>query len=138
MAFFSALGLILVTMVGYASGAVMTAGKKDPTPRIIDLLLIIGLWIGGFLTRDTLGHWWALLVWLLAAMVVAYIVVGLRKSQLFDAPAEHFVQLNSSWSFPKQLWERWKVFGARLGHFQSRMLMSFFYFYAHIGFSFAK
>ena len=128
MAFLSALALILVTMVGYSSGAVLAAGRKDPTQRFIDLLLLIGLWTGGFVTRAILGRWGALGVWFLAALLVAYVVISLRKAQFFDAPADHFVQLDPSWSFFKQLWERWKVFGARLGHFQSRLLMGFFYF----------
>ena len=124
----SAIGLILLTMVGYSFGAILSAGKKDPTPRVIDLILLLVLWVVGFLVRGSLGHGLSIFVFWLAGLIIGYVVVGMRKNQFFDAPQEHFAQLDPSWSLPKQLWERWKVFGARFGHFQSRIMMGYFYF----------
>jgi hypothetical protein len=119
MEFVSGLALVLLTLVGFSSGAVLGARRKTPVPHLPDLLVIVALWIAALLTRPALGKWQAIAVWLVAGMVVGVFTARARLDQYPKASAE---------APARTLWEAWKGFARRMGNFQSRMLMSFLYF----------
>jgi hypothetical protein len=119
MGFISGLALVLLTLVGYSSGSVLGATGRDPTPRILDLLVVIVLWIAALATRSSLGKWGAIVIWLVIGLVVGMALARLRMG-----------------SYPKAkpvdtgpgAWNAWKAFARRMGNFQSRVLMAFIYF----------
>ena len=119
MEFVSGLALVLLTLVGFSSGAVLGARHKTPVPHLPDLLVIIALWIAALLTRLALGKWQAIVVWLVAGIVVGVFMAHARLDQYANA---------SDGAPPRTLWEAWKGFARRMGNFQSRVLMSFLYF----------
>ncbi|MBC8331380.1 MAG: hypothetical protein H8E28_05305 [Anaerolineae bacterium] len=126
MDFFSGLALILLTLVGYSSGVTLAGKNKALRPFLLDVFSIIVLWIGAIFTRDMLGKWLAVLAWFLAGMLIGSILTFARKGAY---PDEKQTSSNpQSASGLRLFWERWKVFAAEMGNFQSRMLLAFFYF----------
>ncbi len=119
MNFITGLVLVLLTLVGYSSGAVLGARGRTPVPRILDLPVVVALWAGALTTRGWLGKWSAILTWLAIGLVAGWVLARLRRA-----------------GYPKatplytggDVWDRWKAFAARMGNYQSRVLMSFIYF----------
>ncbi len=58
MEFVSGLALVLLTLVGYSSGAVLGARRKTPVPGLFDLLVVVILWAAALLmvTPPTRSH----------------------------------------------------------------------------------
>ena len=119
MGFISGLALVLLTLVGYSSGSVLGATGRDPTPRILDLLVVIVLWIAALATRSTLGKWGAIAIWLVIGLIVGMALARLRMG---SHPKAEPVETGPG------LWNAWKAFARRMGNFQSRVLMAFIYF----------
>jgi len=115
----SSLALVLLTLVGYSSGAVLGARKRTPVPGLLDLLVIIALWGAALLTRGPLGKWAAIGVWLLAALLVGALLAAPRAHQYPKAEAV---------KNGRDLWNAWKDFARRMGNYQSRVLMALLYF----------
>lgn len=127
MHFFSALALVLLTLAGYSSGTVLGGGKKKIVPGIPDLLLVVALWVLVFALRDDFGKWSAIGVGLALGIAVGGVLALLRPGaedasvrlgHLDEAPAEA----------PSGILARWKRFAMKMGNFQGRMVMAFFYF----------
>ena len=119
MNFITGLALVLLTLVGYSSGAVLGARGRTPVPRILDLLVVVALWAGALTTRGWLGKWSAILAWLAVGLVVGWVLTYLRRAGYPKAAPLHI---------GGGVWNRWKAFAARMGNYQSRVLMSFIYF----------
>jgi hypothetical protein len=119
MEFIAGLALVLLTLVGYSSGSVLGASGRDPTPRILDLFVVVVLWIAALSTRTTLGKWGAIVIWLVIGLIVGVVLARIRigsypKAQPIDTGPG--------------LWNVWKGFSRRMGNYQSRVLMAFIYF----------
>lgn len=119
MEFIAGLALVLLTLVGYSSGSVLGASGHDPTPRILDLLVVVVLWIAALATRTILGKWVAIVIWLVLGLIVGVVLSRIRvgsypKAQPLDTGPG--------------LWNAWKGFSRRMGNYQSRVLMAFMYF----------
>jgi hypothetical protein len=122
----SAIALILLIQVGYAAGVTLAAGRRHATPRLGDLLLVALLWVAAFAVRPQLGRWLSLAVWTAAALALSALVNLPRFAQ---APvAAPPAPLPPGLSFGRRLWEHWKRFALRMGDYQGRMLVAFFYF----------
>jgi hypothetical protein len=97
-----------------------------------DLAVTLLLWIGALASRNALGKWWAILIWLLLGGVVGALVVVLQRSILPLTQTEHttlgLFQPETKSKFLSRLWQRWKAFAAELGDFQGRILLAWFYF----------
>jgi membrane associated rhomboid family serine protease len=83
--FLSWLALILLTLVGYAAGAVLalwTRAKqrvRTTDPSLLDMIAVVLLWVGIVLARSAgLGRWWALLVGFGIAFVIGFILARLQ------------------------------------------------------------
>lgn len=140
MEFLSALALVMLTLVGYASGMALVGRERerDVQPFIWDLLLVVGLWVAAFRYRGVIGEGLSLLVWLVAALILGAALTAVRvagqpaampKSEL----PEHVLKLDSlTAAIPqnpfRRAWEAWKAFAADMGNVQGRFLMGFFYF----------
>ena len=119
MEFIAGLALILLTLVGYSSGSVLGASGHDPTPRILDLLVVVVLWTAALATRSALGKWGAIVIWLVIGLIVGMVLARLRIASYSKAQA---VDTGPG------LWNAWKGFSRRMGNYQSRVLMAFIYF----------
>lgn len=122
--------LILLTLVGYSAGAASRVGKgKDLKPRIPDLILVSLLWAAAVYTRLAydVNKWLMILVWLGIAFIIGMIAVSVRKWPVAEESGKGRAEDLPSGIF-KKLWHRWTVFSKRMGSFQSRVMLSFFFF----------
>jgi uncharacterized membrane protein YoaK (UPF0700 family) len=119
MEFVSGLALVLLTLVGYSSGAVLGARRKTPVPGLLDLLVVVILWAAALLTRSAFGKWPAIAAWLAIGLLVGALLARVRVEQYPKAPAS---------ASARNLWEAWKGFARHMGNYQSRTLMGFLYF----------
>ena len=127
MEFLSALALVLLTLVGYSMGAVLGARDKEPTPRLLDLIVIVVLWILALISRPIFGKWLAIGVWLVVAGAVSFVLSNARRHSM-QSKAEHAGTTSQEASFMRRLWEGWKSFAAEMGNYQGRLLLVIFYF----------
>ena len=127
MAFLSNLALVLLSMVGYSTGAMLAGGKKKVTPSFLDLIVIAIIWVGTLMTRTWIGNkWLALGVWIGIGLVSGALMCAAQRNSY---PIEKWSKkIPSGLNGLKGFWERWKAFGVRLGNYQSRLLLAFFYF----------
>lgn len=99
-------------------------------PELADLFLVFILWILAFaLWRDL-----STMIWFLIALSAGILVAAvLRKKSLRDT---HDMDHSDADNLIKRLWEAWKDFAFRLGNFQARMILGFFYFTILVPFGF--
>ena len=119
MDFLTGLALVLLTLVGYSSGAVLGARGRTAVPGIADLFVIVGLWIGAFVTRSTLGKWGAIGAWLAGGLALGAVLAWTRIGSYTKVPAT---------DTGGGLWNTWKGFSRKMGSYQSRVWMAFVYF----------
>jgi hypothetical protein len=127
LTFLSGLALVLLTLVGYTSGAASVAQRRQPVPFLIDLPVIGALWAGGFLLPQGFGHWARIGVIFAAAFGLSALITLLRRNALPPAPKR---SLNSQPSTldSRRLLDGWKAFSKRMGNYQGRLILAFFYF----------
>ncbi len=122
--------LILLSLVGYSAGAVGKAGKfADLKPQIIDLILVVIIWIGAITSRVIFGlnKWLLILIWVVLGIIIGILAVWPRRLSEEKAPSTK--QLKGTSKNPiKKLWLSWENFSKRMGSFQSRIILSLFYF----------
>jgi len=117
--------LILLVLVGYSSGAAVGARGRVASPSPIDLGLIVVVWSVALILQPSLGKWLSILLWMLAAGVIAWAWTRARRNALSVDKAT--VPLQGGIWF-NRLWHSWTVFARRMGNFQGRVLLAFFYF----------
>jgi hypothetical protein len=120
--------LILLSLVGYSGGAAGRAGKRvDLKPKVLDLILVALIWAAALYSRLTfdVNKWLLILVWLGIAAVIGWTAVSFRKLEKKEKE-EEAEELPSN--IVKRLWHRWMRFSKRMGSFQSRVMLSFFFF----------
>jgi hypothetical protein len=126
MEFFSAVALMLLTLVGYSSGSVLGGRGRKITPSLLDPVIVVALWAGVLYYREDLGKWRAILCGLLVGILVGLVTAVLRRRswpvRSIDSPS-----ITSEHAFQK-VWRRWKAFAVQMGNFQSRILLTLFYF----------
>jgi hypothetical protein len=134
MNFFSALALILLTLVGYASGSVLAARQRKAAPAVLDVVLVIILWAAALLTRPLLGKWLAIAAWLLAGLVLGFLITKPRTGRYAAEKAEPTPEAATGW---RRIWNGWLRFSRRMGNYQSRLWLALFYFVLVLPFGFA-
>lgn len=120
--------LILLSLVGYSGGAAGRAGKRvDLKPVILDLVLVALVWAAALYSRLTydFNKWLLILVWVGIAVVIGWTAVSFRKLEKKEKEEEE-EELSSN--LFKRIWHRWTGFSKRMGSFQSRVMLSFFFF----------
>jgi hypothetical protein len=125
--FLSGLALVLLTLVGYSIGAVIGAKDRSPTPRLLDLAVVVVLWISALLSRSALGKWTAIGVWLVAGGLVSFVLSSVRRNKM-PSKAKKAAVPGQRGNFLNRLWEGWKDFATEMGNYQGRSLLAFFYF----------
>jgi hypothetical protein len=123
----SILALLLLTMVGYSSGATITAGRgRSTAPGLLDLGFLVALWILALLTRPALGKWQSILIWVTAAALLAGFLARIRIGPKPASEPKPKVKRDGPWW--RSAWEGWKSFAAEMGNYQGRLLLAAFYF----------
>jgi hypothetical protein len=129
MDFISRLALVLLTLAGYSMGAVLGSRDKSATPQPVDLGVVVILWIAALASRAGLGRWTAIGLWLVAAGLVSCGLISLRRNKMPARATRATTSIRARNSL-KGLWEGWKGFAREMGNYQSRILLTFFYFVA--------
>lgn len=122
--------LILLSLVAYSCGAVSQAGHlADLKPQIIDLLLVVMIWAGAIYSRITmdLNKWLLLLIWIIIGFLIGTSVALSRKGHLAQRFRREKSEIASKNPI-KNIWQRWKNFSKRTGSFQSKTILSLFFF----------
>ena len=125
MNFLSGLALVLLTLVGYSTGAVTGGRNKTVAPELLDLVVVVVLWALALASRLSLGRWAAIGVWLIGGGLVSFVLAAIRRGKM---PARKVLAPSSSGNLLQRVWGRWKGFAAEMGNYQGRMLLAFFYF----------
>jgi len=122
--------LILLSLVGYSGGAAGKAGKlAEIKPQLVDLIIVLLIWAGAIYSRITfdLNKWLLILIWIVLSATIGVITVLFRKlpkEQSLNNKEPEKVQKNPI----KKLWQIWNNFSKRMGNFQSRIILSLFFF----------
>jgi len=130
MEILSVIVIILLSLVGYCGGAVSKAGKLiDLEPKIFDLILVTIIWTGAIYSRMTLD----LNKWLLIIIVVFLSIIIGRSTLFFRSLPDKKIAGDkkpprTSANIFSNLWQRWKNFSKRMGIFQSKLILSLFFF----------
>ena len=122
--------LIFSSLVGYSAGAAGKAGKfADLKPRIIDLILVVIIWTGAIYSRISfdLDKWFLILIWAILSIITGVLAVSLRKLPE-EKSSSNKEPTRKPTNLFKKLWHSWKDFSQRMGSFQSRILLSLFFF----------
>lgn len=120
--------LLLLSLVGYSGGAAGRAGKKqDLKPEVLDLILVGIIWAIALYSRIAYGFnkWLLILLWVGIAAVIGWAGVFFRRLPEEKKSGEDDRLPTALF---KRLWQRWTGFSKRMGSFQSRVLLSFFFF----------
>ncbi len=122
--------LILLSLVAYSCGAVSQAGHLvDLKPQIIDLLLMVMIWAGAIYSRTALdlNRWLLILTWIIIGFLIGSAVTLSRKGHLTQSSVKEKTERLFQGSINK-FWQSWKNFSKRTGSFQSKIILSFFFF----------
>ena len=123
--------LILLSLVGYSAGAVGKAGKQvELKPQIIDLILVSVIWAGAIYSRIVLdlNKWLAILVFVVLSSLIGVLAVLPRKLPEQEVLKTQRPKEAISSNLVKRLWQSWGNFSKRTGSFQTRILLSLFFF----------
>lgn len=122
--------LIILPFVGYSGGAVGKAGKfVDLKPQIIDLILVVIIWAGAIYSRITfdLNKWLLILMWIILSIIIGVLAILFRKLSEENSSRNKELEKVPT-NLLKNLWQSWENFSKRMGSFQSRIILSMFYF----------
>ncbi len=122
--------LVLLSLVGYSGGATGRTGKgTDLKPIVADLVLIALIWTAALYSRLTydFNKWLLILVWVGISVVVGIVAASFRRIHR-DAESEQEERAKIPHALIKRIWHRWTGFSKRMGSFQSRVMLSFFFF----------
>ncbi|MBN1887963.1 MAG: hypothetical protein JW850_08220 [Thermoflexales bacterium] len=120
----SMLALVLLTLVGYSSGATLVGKGKKVTPDLSDVAAVVLLWAAAVAARPILGKWLSIGVWLGVGLVVGALGVALRQRRY---PLDKAAAPPAGRGL-ERLWQSWKACSLRLGNYQSRVWLALFYF----------
>jgi hypothetical protein len=130
MGIFSFLVLILLSLVGYSAGVTIRSRKFiEPKPRLVDLVLVAIIWIGAIYSRAALSvnRWLLILVWFILGLAIGYLSHWPQKTGAKKLPSVQKRQ-DGPGKIAKRFWNNWSDFSKKMGNFQSRILLSFFFF----------
>ena len=122
--------LILLSLVGYSAGAVGKAGKSvQLKPKVIDLILISVIWAGAIYSRTVLdfNKWLVILAWVILSSLIGILSIWPRKLPEQKASSNKEAKETTA-NLLHKLWQRWGNFSRRMGNFQSRIVLSLFFF----------
>lgn len=126
----SYIALVLLSLVGYSGGVVGKAKKSiDLKPQLIDLILVLFIWTGAIFSRITMdvNKWFMILIWIFIGSLIGILSVLLRKIPKITPEKNTEIKQPSTGKL-KYIWTKWKAFSQRMGSFQSKIILSLFFF----------
>lgn len=126
----SFIALIFLSLIGYSGGVTGKAGKSaDLKPQIIDLILVLLIWAGAIYFRISfdLNKWIVILIWIILSSIIGVLITWPRKTSEKKSLRKEELSVDLKNSL-KNLWQSWKSFSKRMGSFQSRIILSLFFF----------
>lgn len=127
MELLNAVALVLLTLFGYSCGRVLFTAQRGLNPGVFDIVLSIALSITAVWARGFLGRWAALGLFILIGLIVGVIITLLQLSSLPQAKKSAAATDHPGTLFGK-IRKSLSLYFARVGNFQSRILLSWFYF----------
>jgi hypothetical protein len=122
----SSIGLLLLSMVGYSTGAMIVGKNKKVLPALSDIIVLVVMWGTALTTWGWIGNkWLGLGIWIILGFLTGSVAVGIRR---YSFSIEKINKNPANLRNLKGFWEGWKAFGKRLGNYQSRILLALFYF----------
>lgn len=126
----SLVALILLSLVAYSVGASSQArSAADLKPQIIDLLLVLMIWGGAVYSRISvdINRWLLLLIWISIGFLIGSSVALSRKGPQVQSfkPEKTARPLQGP---VIKFWQSWKAFSKKTGSFQSKIILSLFFF----------
>lgn len=112
---------VLLALAGYSGGSVLAAGSRRIAPGPGDLVAVAALWAAVLLWGPE-GRWPAAAAALVAGAALGAAAAALRRGEAGPDAAPGDAEEGAGRR------AAWKRFAARMGSFQGRMLMGFFYF----------
>ena len=106
------------------------AGKSvQLKPQIIDLILISIIWAGAIYSRIVLdlNKWLVILLWVILSSLIGILAIWPRKLPE-DKTSSNKEPKETSRNLVKKLWQSWGNFSTGMGNFQSRIVLSLFFF----------
>jgi len=122
--------LILLSFAGYSAGATIRAGKSaELKPHIVDLILVVIIWTCAITSRLILdiNKWLLVFIWMILSTLIGFVSFWPRKISVTKTSTNK-IERSLSQNFLKNLWRSWQNFSKRMGSFQSRIILSLFYF----------
>jgi len=122
--------LIFMSLVSYSGGAVSKAGKFiDFKPNIFDLILVMIIWAGAIYSRITfdLNKCLLIIIWVFLSIIAGRLTLFFRALPDKNIPGDKKLPKASTNIFNK-LWQNWKDFSKKIGIFESRIMLSLFFF----------
>jgi hypothetical protein len=126
MDFFGGLALVLLTLVGFSSGAVIADRREKEPLGLLDLgvaILFLALALG---TRSVLGKWLAIPIWFILAGLGSALLTKIRRKDQNIDKRDRLLQVEKG--LMQRTWDGWKVFATKIGNYQGRLMFAFFYF----------
>jgi len=127
MGFLSGLALVLLTLFGYSSGRVLFAANRKVNPGAFDILITIFLGIIALWARSYLGRWITIPLFILIGLV-AGVLTTLILLSTYPLDRKPSPESSESGTFFWKIRRSTNSFFTRTGNFQSRILLSWFYF----------
>jgi hypothetical protein len=125
MGFLNNLGLVLLTMVGYSIGRVLSARKYKVAAELFDGVIIMVLWICAIIFQVN-GKTHSIWLWIGIGLLSGLIVTFFAHSSLI--PDNQKQTAGTKGNLFQNILNEWKSFAFRMGNFQGRTVLLFFYF----------
>ncbi len=130
MEIFSFLVLIILSLVGYSGGAVSRPGRfVEIRPNVSDLILVVIIWGGAVFSRITLdlNRWYLVVIWIVLSALAGWLT-SLFRSIPDQTTMDIVERENAAANIFNKFWLYWKIFSKKAGIFQSRIILSLFFF----------
>jgi hypothetical protein len=127
MGFLSGLALVLLTLFGYSSGRMLFAANRKVNLGAFDILLTTFLGIVALWARSYLGRWITIPVFIVIGLLAGVLTTIILMST-YPLERKTTSEPSESDALFGKIRKSLKSFFTRTGNFQSRILLSWFYF----------
>jgi hypothetical protein len=119
--------LLLLTLVGYSSGATLAMPGRQVVPGLIDLAGVSILWAAALVTANAMGRWSGILIWFVVGLFIGIVLARMRALE-FPAHRSMPKAGTQGETLFRRIHSAWGEFARKMGNYQSRILIMFVYF----------
>jgi hypothetical protein len=124
MGFLSVIAQILLTIVGYSLGALAAARRKVVTPALVDIASLAAIIAAFYAIPHGLSPWVVKIAGIAAGFGLGLLLTLMRRKGL---PEADMTQEAAAAGWLKKIRAGMKVFGMRMGNYNSRVMLAVFY-----------